>query len=366
MGGFSGGGGGGGGVPWSQIGASVGELVNTGVSWRQNDRAADAMYGENENYLAMLDRERDTQAGYFQSFYEGGLAASNKILDLYGLGSSGFTESAEYTDARKAWEAAQAQPAAGGGEQPDWRDAAKPDKTRLVGTALGLGGGSLGQFAEDRWKAGGDKQPGPLSPGRFEDSEQYRAAMDKWRTTNGGSSKGMGDFMSLLESSPDYQFAVSQGEKALQRRQSAQGSRLSPGAYTELLQLNKGQASMQLGNVLERLFRLAGGGQDAARSMAGVSDRYSDRYGGGLKDRGDIKASEYLGVAAINDRHNQRMQDIWGMGGGSGGPQPTSGNRGSTYGGGGGNSMGWGDDGSFNYGSTANNFDWYGQSGYGG
>lgn len=358
MGGMSGGGGGGGGVPWSQIGASIGETVNTGVAWRQNDKAADAEIAENQNYLTLLDRERDTQAGYFQPYYEGDLAAFNKILGLYGLGSSGFVGSSAYNDAKSAWE--KSQQGGGGGARGKW-DGLKNDYG-IVSGVTGIGGGPGGAVAIDRWRGGGDGGADPISPGRFEDSQQYRDAMSKWRTTSGSGGGGMGDFMALLESSPDYQFARQQGEQALARKQSASGNRLSPGASKELIQYNQSAATMQLGNVLENLFKLAGGGQSAASSLTGVSDRYTDRYGGGIKDRGDIRAAEYLGVASINDRHNQRMQDIWlgGGSGGGGGSQPTSGNRGSTYGGGSSyGANGWGENG-YNYGSVADGWSWGG------
>lgn len=262
--GFSFGGGGGGGVPWSKIGASVGELGNFGLSMRQNDKAADALIEENRNYLELLDRERSTQDSYLKPFLEGGKAGWQKIVDLY---------------------------------------------TKGTGTA---------------------------------------------------------DFMKLLESSPDYQFARSQGEQALARKQSATGNRLSPGASKELIQYNQGAASMQLGNVLERLFRISDTGRGAANGLVQVSQNYADRYGGGLMDRGDIKASEYLGVSAINDRYNQRMQSIWGMGDGGGDKpmqQPGRGsngysnsfnnmNTGST-------TQGFSSGSSYNYPSTAQNFKWY-------
>lgn len=145
----------------------------------------------------------------------------------------------------------------------------------------------------------------------------------------GSDKSAMGDFMSLLNNSPDYQFALSQGEKALARRQSAQGNRLSPGAYNELLQYNQGMATGQLNNVLGRYFDMAHGGFSAANALAGLGGKFSDDQTAGFLGRGDIAASEYLGVSAINDRYNQRMQDIW-LGGGNSSPSKPN-NRDSTY-----------------------------------
>lgn len=143
---------------------------------------------------------------------------------------------------------------------------------------------------------------------------------------------GQGAFDALMESyglggeapnfdaffqSPDYQFAVQQGEKSVQRRQSALGNRLDPSALQELQQFGQGMASQQLGNYRQGLQGIAGMGQNALGMLSGAREGYTARGMQGAQNLGDISASRYLGYGNILGNM---------MGGMSGG---------STYGGGG-------------------------------
>jgi hypothetical protein len=71
---------------------------------------------------------------------------------------------------------------------------------------------------------------------------------------------------------PGYQFRKAQGEKAIGRRQSADGTYLNPGAITELLDFNSGLASQEYGNAYGRAFGEFGD----ARKQA--FDEYSTAY----------------------------------------------------------------------------------------
>lgn len=134
-----------------------------------------------------------------------------------------------------------------------------------------------------------------------------------------GTPSGQMDF-SGFESSPDYLFAMQQGEQALQRRQSAQGNRLSPGAFKELLQFNQGLSSQNLGNYRSGLQGITGTGINALGMLTGAREGYTQRGMQGLTNLGDISASRQLAYGNI-------LGDLFsggGMGGGGGG---------STYGG---------------------------------
>lgn len=99
--------------------------------------------------------------------------------------------------------------------------------------------------------------------------------------------------------SPDYQFALQQGELALQRRQSAQGNRLSPGAYKELLSLNQGMSTQHLGNYRSGLQGIAGTGINALGMLSGAREGYTARGAQGLQNLGDIGAARYLGYGNV-------------------------------------------------------------------
>lgn len=98
-----------------------------------------------------------------------------------------------------------------------------------------------------------------------------------------------------FENSPDYLFAVQQGEKALARRQSAQGNRLSPGAFSELLQFNHGLSSQNLGSYRTGLGNIASMGQNATNALAQYRQGYAGMKGGGLTNIGDIRMAEAMG-----------------------------------------------------------------------
>jgi hypothetical protein len=95
--------------------------------------------------------------------------------------------------------------------------------------------------------------------------------------------------------SPDYQFALQQGEQSMQRRQSAMGNRLDPSALQELSQFGQGMASQQLGNYRGGLQGIAGMGQNALGMLSGAREGYTARGMQGRQNLGDIGAARYLG-----------------------------------------------------------------------
>lgn len=76
-----------------------------------------------------------------------------------------------------------------------------------------------------------------------------------------------GDYKGFLES-PDYKFAMQEGEKALQRKQSAAGSRYGGAALKEAVQFGQGMASQYTDNYFNRLFNVMNIGANAAVGSA--------------------------------------------------------------------------------------------------
>ncbi len=68
--------------------------------------------------------------------------------------------------------------------------------------------------------------------------------------------------------SPDYQFALQQGEQAVQQSAAAKGGLLSGGTEKDLTTFGQGLASQQFGNYVGRLQQLSQMGQGAAGSIA--------------------------------------------------------------------------------------------------
>ena len=77
-----------------------------------------------------------------------------------------------------------------------------------------------------------------------------------------------GDFSSFQQS-PDYQFALDQGNQALLRGAASRGALNAGGTDVDLLKFGQGLASQQYGTYYDRLAKLAGFGQSAAQGLGG-------------------------------------------------------------------------------------------------
>ncbi|MDP5211380.1 hypothetical protein, partial [Microbulbifer sp. 2205BS26-8] len=78
-----------------------------------------------------------------------------------------------------------------------------------------------------------------------------------------------GDYSSFYES-PDYQFRLSEGEKAINRSAAARGNLLSGAALKDLNAYGQNLASTEYGNWFNRLAGLRGEGIGIAGQQAGI------------------------------------------------------------------------------------------------
>lgn len=79
------------------------------------------------------------------------------------------------------------------------------------------------------------------------------------------------DRMADFYASPDYNFRLEQGQKALEASQAAKGGLLSGRALLEAQRFGQNEAASEYGNYLSRLVGLAGMGQQAAGQSANIS-----------------------------------------------------------------------------------------------
>lgn len=87
-----------------------------------------------------------------------------------------------------------------------------------------------------------------------------KGALAQMQALNGG------DFSSFTQS-PDYQFALDQGQGALDRDAAARGSLYSGGHSTDVMKFAQGLASQNYNNYYNRLAGLAGVGQTSANQL---------------------------------------------------------------------------------------------------
>lgn len=97
-------------------------------------------------------------------------------------------------------------------------------------------------------------------------------ALSQMQALNGG------DFSSFTQS-PDYQFALDQGQGALDRDAAARGTLFSGGHSTDVMKFAQGLASQNYNNYYNRLAGLAGVGQTAANQLGTYGQNYANSVG---------------------------------------------------------------------------------------
>jgi hypothetical protein len=103
-----------------------------------------------------------------------------------------------------------------------------------------------------------------------------------------------GDY-SGFNNSPDYKYALDQGEQAINRAASAAGGRLSGNSILALNKNAQGLATQNLGNYTSRLMQLAGMGQGAAGAVANAGLNVGSQVAGLASGQGTARASGIVG-----------------------------------------------------------------------
>lgn len=114
---------------------------------------------------------------------------------------------------------------------------------------------------------------------------------------------------SAFYNSPDYQYALQQGEQGLNRQASASGLLGSGNTLAAALRLNQGMATQNYGNYVNQLQGLAGIGQNATQQTNQAAFNTGQGVSDSLVGQGAARASgvagQYNGYAdAINGASN--------------------------------------------------------------
>jgi hypothetical protein len=109
-----------------------------------------------------------------------------------------------------------------------------------------------------------------------------------------GQPSGQAPDFSQFTNSPDYQFAQTQGNAALQNYENANGLAGSGGALAAASQYNQGLATQQYGNYFNRLMQLSTLGQGAASAGVGGANAAANTMGA-------IGASQASGIAGATN-----------------------------------------------------------------
>lgn len=101
-----------------------------------------------------------------------------------------------------------------------------------------------------------------------------------------------GNFSSFT-ASPDYQFALTEGLKGLDRSAAARGALWSGGADADRMAYASGLATQNYGNYYNRLASLAGLGQTTASGLGTLGANYASNAGNLALGAANARASSY-------------------------------------------------------------------------
>lgn len=145
------------------------------------------------------------------------------------------------------------------------------------------------------------------------DTAPYRqvgeAAIGRLGSLAGLPGYGSVDPSAILQNVPGYQFRLSEGQKQLDRLQSA--GRITGGrAIKEALRYGQDYASGEYGNYLEQLFRLSGIVGNAVNTASAMGQNAASNIGQYRLGAGNAAASGYLGQgSAINNAIQGGLQN---------------------------------------------------------
>lgn len=108
-----------------------------------------------------------------------------------------------------------------------------------------------------------------------------------------------GDYSAALNS-PDYQAALQEGTKALDRGATAGGNLWGGGADADRIRLGQNLASQQIGNYWNRLAGLSNTGQATGAQLGAAGMGMANNIGGLLGNNAANRASSYQNAANAN------------------------------------------------------------------
>lgn len=108
--------------------------------------------------------------------------------------------------------------------------------------------------------------------------------------------------MSAFFESPDYQFNLAEGQRALDRSLAARGRALSGAGVREGVRYASGMASNEFNNFTNRLLQAAGLGSDGVTTAAQAGMTHAGNVGANLMNAGNARASAYMtGAQGVNN-----------------------------------------------------------------
>jgi hypothetical protein len=100
--------------------------------------------------------------------------------------------------------------------------------------------------------------------------------------------------MGAFFASPDYQFNLGEGQKAIDRSLAARGGALSGASVREGARYASGLASQQYGDYTNRLLTIAGLGSAATSNVAAAGQNMANNNSAAILNNANARASSYM------------------------------------------------------------------------
>jgi hypothetical protein len=126
---------------------------------------------------------------------------------------------------------------------------------------------------------------------------------------------GGGENWDVLRNSPDYQFAVQEGQRGIGNSSAARGGATSGNALKALEEFRQGLASQQIDKFLGRRGVQIDRGIGATNNVQNAGTGYANNATGLYQDRGDARASGILGRAGSTIGAMAGVSEAMGSGG---------------------------------------------------
>jgi hypothetical protein len=155
-------------------------------------------------------------------------------------------------------------------------------------------------------------------------ADQRAQAASQQQTSGASTGTGRPDMSAFFES-PDYQFNLGEGQKAIDRSLAARGRALSGAGVKEGERYASGMASGEYSNFLNRLTTIAGIGNASVNTSVGAGLTTAGQIGNAQQNAGQSRASAYMaGAQGTNNAvqggiSNYLLQRYLSGGGGGGG-----------------------------------------------
>ena len=171
----------------------------------------------------------------------------------------------------------------------------------VAGAAVSVVGGALQSRAGEKGASAQQRASDAATAEQRRQYDQTRQDMQPWMQQGQWALDQQRNFLngdwSGFQNSPDYQWAVNQGTKSLDRGATAQGNLWGGGADADRIALGQGMATQNAGNYYNRLAGMSGTGQTTANQLGGYGQQFGQQYGQNQRNGAQAQASSYANTA---------------------------------------------------------------------